>query len=77
MAANPQPDVILATPALWYPGQNQTEWQEELDAMVERAYVTRDFLSGKLPVDTFLDYVAEVYADPLDVAESWEAELCL
>jgi hypothetical protein len=64
--------MILATPAIWYPGQSEAEWQEELDLMVKRSHVTSDFLQGKIAPDTFLDYLAEEYQDPLIVAEDWE-----
>jgi hypothetical protein len=71
------PDLLLATPALWYPGQSEAEWQQEVNAMVERAYITSAFMRGEVFVDSFLDYIAEEYADPLAVAEAWEEELCL
>ncbi|PSB20554.1 hypothetical protein C7B65_06515 [Phormidesmis priestleyi ULC007] len=70
-------ELLLATPALWYPGQSETEWQEEVDAMVERTYITAAFMRGEVYVDSFLDYLAETYADPLEVADSWDEELCL
>lgn len=70
-------NLLLATPALWYPGQSEAEWQDEVDAMVERAYITAAFMRGEVYVDSFLDYLAEEYADPLEVAEVWEEELCL
>lgn len=71
------PKLLLATPALWYPGQSEEEWQEEVRKMFERTYITAAFMRGEVYVDSFLDYLAEEYADPLEVAESWEEELCL
>ncbi|MCY7272385.1 MAG: hypothetical protein LH702_01230 [Phormidesmis sp. CAN_BIN44] len=68
--------LLLETPALWYPGQSEEEWRSEMDAMVERAYVTAAFMWGEVYVDSFLDYLAENYADPLAVAENWDEELC-
>lgn len=65
--------MILATPAIWYPGQSDAEWQDELDRMVERSRMTQALLQGKIAPDTFLDYLAEEYQDPLIVAEDWEA----
>lgn len=63
----------LATPAIWYPGQSDSEWQDELDRMVERSHITQAFLRGEIAPDTFLDYLAEEYQDPLIVAEEWES----
>lgn len=71
------PGLLLATPALWYPGQSEEEWQAEIDAMADRAYITAAFMRGEVYVDSFLDYLAEKYADPLAVAEAWDEELCL
>lgn len=67
--------VLLATPALWYPGQSSADWEEEVEKMIERAYITAAFMRGEVEVDSFLDYLAEEYADPLEVAEAWEEEL--
>ncbi|BAU09699.1 hypothetical protein LEP3755_01720 [Leptolyngbya sp. NIES-3755] len=69
------PELVLATPALWYPGQDESEWQAELQAMMDRALVTSEFLKGNVATDVFLDCIAEEYGDPLQVAEAWEPEL--
>jgi hypothetical protein len=62
----------LATPAIWFPGQDDAEWQEELDAMIARSRLTTAFLQGRVDVDFFLDYLAQEYADPLEIAEGWD-----
>lgn len=64
--------MMIATPALWYPGQTDQEWQEELDAMIVRSRMTSDFLQGRIDAETFLDFLAETYCNPFDVAEEWE-----
>lgn len=69
------PELVLATPAIWYPGQDEAEWQAELQAMIDRSLVTSEFLKGNVPADVFLDCIAEEYGDPLKVAEAWEPEL--
>jgi hypothetical protein len=63
----------LATPAIWFPGQDDAEWQEELDAMIARSRLTSAFLQGHIDPDYFLDYLAQEYDDPLEVAEEWES----
>ncbi|KAM3091751.1 hypothetical protein ACKFKF_32670 [Phormidesmis sp. 146-12] len=68
-------DLLLATPALWYPGQTESEWQEEVEAMMDRAIITAAFMRGEIEPDSFLDYLAEEYADPIEVAQAWEEEL--
>lgn len=59
--------LVLATPALWYPGQSDLEWEDEVEAMLDRSYITDQFMKGKVEVDSFLDYIAENFADPLDI----------
>lgn len=68
---------LLAIPAIWYPGQEQAEWQAEIDAAWEHAVITREFLLGNIESDSFLDYLAEKHGDPFDVAEQWEVDGCL
>lgn len=58
---------LIATPALWYPGQSQEEWEDEVNAMLERSYITDQFMKGNVYVDSFLDYIAENFADPMDI----------
>lgn len=69
--------LLLATPALWYPGQSEEDWQAEIEAMVDRAYVTAAFMRGEVETDSFLDYLAQEYADPMEISQSWEEEPCL
>lgn len=69
------PGLILATPALWYPGQDEAEWQAELDASIVRSIITSEFLKGNIEPDSFLDFIAEELGDPLDVATAWEEEI--
>ena len=71
------PGLLLATPALWYPGQSEEDWQAEIEAMVDRAYVTAAFMRGEVEPDSFLDYLAQEYADPMEISQSWEEEPCL
>jgi hypothetical protein len=63
---------LLATPAIWYPGQSELEWQAELESVASRSRVTTAFLTGQISPDYFLDYLAEDGYDPLLIAEDWE-----
>jgi hypothetical protein len=63
---------LLATPAIWYPGQSDQEWITEIEALAERSAVTTAFLSGQIAPDHFLDYLAADGYDPLEIAEDWE-----
>ncbi|AFY31606.1 hypothetical protein [Calothrix sp. PCC 7507] len=62
----------LSTPAIWYPGQSDLDFEEEINLMMSRAYMTRDFLQGKIAPDTFLDFLDEQEFDVFELAEDWE-----
>ena len=53
--------------ALWVPGMSEADWQDEVDAMLERTYIVNQFMQGNVEVDSFLDWIAENYADPMAV----------
>lgn len=53
--------------ALWLPGMSEADWKDEVDAMLERTYIVNQFLQGNVEVDSFLDWIAENYADPMAV----------
>lgn len=73
MAVQPPNLPLLATPALWYPGQDEGEWEFELEQTIARSRVTDAFLNGEVDPDWFLDYLAQDDLDPLEVAEEeWE-----
>lgn len=60
----------LAVPVIWYPGQSEAEFQKEIVLHIARANMTRDFLSGKLEADTFLDFLDSQGYDPFELAEN-------
>ena len=60
----------LAVPAIWYPGQSDAEFLEEITLMLQRVNMTRDFLSGQLESDTFLDFLDAQGYDPFELAEN-------
>lgn len=49
----------VSTPVIWYPGQTDQEFMEEITVMLARSYATQDFLTGKLAADQFLDLLTE------------------
>lgn len=53
--------------AIWYPGQTQAEWAEEISASAERSHIINAFLRDEVEVDSFLDWVAEEFEDPFAV----------
>ncbi len=63
-------EIELAVPAIWYPGQSDAEFQEEIVLMLARVNMTRDFLSGNLEADSFLDFLDSQGYDPFELAEN-------
>lgn len=63
---------FLATPAIWYPGQSQLEYEDEINLMLQRANMTAAFLRGEIHPDTFLDFLDEQEYDIFELALDWE-----
>lgn len=59
----------LAT--IWVPGMSQADWDDEVQAMMDRTYIVNEFMRGKVDPDSFLDWINERYADPLEVFGLW------
>lgn len=59
----------LAT--IWVPGMSQADWDDEVQAMMDRTYIVNQFMQGNVEVDSFLDWIDESYADPLEVFGLW------
>lgn len=66
--------INLATPAIWYPGQSELDFESEVAAMMSRAYMTRDFLQGTIAPDQLLDFLDEEGFDIFELAEDWGLE---
>ncbi|MBN3943497.1 hypothetical protein [Nostoc sp. NMS9] len=64
--------INISTPAIWYPGQSELEFSEELNLMMERAAITRNFLNGEIPPDHLLDFINDQGFDVFKVALDWE-----
>ncbi|OUC11591.1 MAG: hypothetical protein B0A82_26930 [Alkalinema sp. CACIAM 70d] len=65
------PSLEAAVSAIWIPGMDEAEWQEEVKAMMDRTYIVNEFMKGNVEVDSFLDWIDERYADPLEVFGLW------
>ena len=63
---------LLSTPVIWYPGQSEEEFEEEVKLMLFRAQLTSDFLHGKIYADTFLDFLDQTGFDVFELAEDWQ-----
>jgi hypothetical protein len=63
---------FLSTPVLWYPGQSECEFDEEVELMLARSQITADFLYGKIYPDTFLDFLDEQGFDVFELAHDWQ-----
>lgn len=66
---------ILATPALWYPGQEDGEWREEVSAMMQRAIATRQLLNGEISFPDYLDIVEYSGIEMDSAVSSWSEGL--
>lgn len=64
-------NVDISIPAIWYPGQSDIEFDEELDLMLEWSARSRAFLNGDIPPDQLLDFINDQGFDVFEVAESW------
>lgn len=64
--------IDISVPVIWYPGQSDIEFDEEIDLMMERSAMTRDFLNGDIPPDQLLDLINDQGFDIFEVAEDWQ-----
>ncbi|MDZ7966872.1 MAG: hypothetical protein RM368_18150 [Nostoc sp. DedSLP03] len=64
--------IDISVPVIWYPGQSGEEFAEELNLMMARSAMTRDFLNGEIPPDHLLDFINDQGFDVFDVAQDWD-----
>ena len=65
-------DRYFATPALWIPGMEEGEWEEELRKMIARSELAHAFVSGDISPDDFMDGLHENGVDVIAASEDWE-----
>lgn len=64
--------IDVSTPAIWYPGQSDQDFEEELSLMMSRAAFTRDFLQGLVTPEQFLDFLNDDGFDIFELADKWD-----
>lgn len=64
-------NLFLPTPGIWYPGQSEKEWEEEVELMILRANATDAFSRGEVDADWFLNFLHELGTDVFTAAEGW------
>ncbi|OUC15637.1 MAG: hypothetical protein B0A82_05790 [Alkalinema sp. CACIAM 70d] len=65
------PSLESAVSAIWVPGMDEAEWEDEFQGMCDRAFIVNEFMQGRVQTDSFLDWIAQEYADPLEVFGLW------
>lgn len=66
--------INVSTPAIWYPGQTELEFEDELNLMMARSAMTSTFLNGDVSPDQLLDFINDQGFDIFEVAADWELE---
>lgn len=77
--AKPDPNIglFLATPAIWLPGMNDGDWEQEVDLMIGRSMATRDFVQNQITPEEFAEALYEGGLDPDQCFEIWEEGISL
>lgn len=65
-------DSFFSTPAIYAPDMSDEDWALELERMVRRTLLTRDFVDGRIPPSVFEEGLFELGIDPYLCAERWE-----
>lgn len=71
------PDILtlekfLTVPAVWSPKMSEDNWEKEVDGMLNRALLTRQFASGAISYEDFLDGLADTGVYVYDVVDWWD-----
>lgn len=66
---------LFCPPALWFPGQNQEEWENEVRLHLFRAFARQDLLEGRIDPETYLDILDSQEYDAELLLEDWEIQL--
>ena len=62
---------LICPPAIWYPGQEKEQWQQQLDDLWIRVHLHQQWLDDKLPTDCFLDHCHQTGIDPFSLVDLW------
>lgn len=63
--------INVATPGIWYPGQSDEEFEEEIQLMLLRSQATKAFIEGEIDADFFLNFLHESGIDIFAASEEW------
>ena len=64
-------DLLTSRPALWYPGMDKEEWENEIEQMLAVALGKHLLLKGDLDFDQYEDLLNENGLNPIDSIEDW------
>jgi hypothetical protein len=64
--------INFATPVIWHPLLEDEEISDSIDAMIDRALYTEQWLQGAVSTSDYLDYVDADGIDVFDLVEGWE-----
>ena len=62
---------LLNAPILLTPEMCEKEMDFLAGQMVERSFMTRDFLAGLVDAETYFDYLAQQEIDPFEIVEAF------
>lgn len=62
---------LFATPALWFPGQEEEETAFEIHRMLRRSLVTAAWERGEMSVADWLDAMDELGVDVMQAHSDW------
>ena len=62
---------LLNAPLVLTPEMCENEMDILAGQMIERSFMTRDFLAGLIDAETYFDYLAQQEIDPYDLVEAF------
>ena len=71
----PSFDVLTSRPALWIPGMNDEEWDNEVEQMLAVSIGKHLLNQGKISFDQYEDILNENGLNPIDTIEDWTSGL--
>lgn len=71
------PDILtlenfLTIPAVWSPKMGEDNWDKEVDGMLVRTLLTRQFVTGQISYEDFLDGLSDTGVFVYDVVDWWD-----
>lgn len=66
---------FLNIPAIYCPDMSEENWQRELEGAAHRALITRQFVTGQISPEDFIDGLADSGIHVYDALDTWENAL--